>query len=59
MKAKLIDQMLEGYMGWDEEQCRKGMEQSLAVHIRRGKGQEVDIANLAMFLWNLNRAKGE
>jgi hypothetical protein len=60
MKAKLIDKVVEGFKGWDEP----GLDDSIADRLWQicgetndigFRGQEVDIANLAMFLYFLHQ----
>lgn len=57
MKAKLSQKAHEGWTGWDEPESsikiwNAMLAQGAAVPLARG--QEVDIANLAMMLWRLN-----
>ena len=56
MKAKLLNKHNDGFTGWDintfidSHRC----ERMLMEHMRRlchGQRQEIDIANLAMFIW--------
>jgi hypothetical protein len=51
MKAKLAEKVYEGFSGWDSPQSVPAIRHLLEVHVQRGIGQEVDIANLAMMLW--------
>lgn len=57
MKAKLVEKAEEGWTGWDRPESsikiwNAMLAQGAAVPLARG--QEVDIANLAMMLWLLN-----
>ncbi len=53
MKRKLCHKLAEGYHGWDDPSAEPVLIEKLRDHIERGKGQEIDIANLAAMLWNL------
>lgn len=54
MKAKLIAKYRKaGYGGWDNEVNACNISSSLAKHV--SKGDPVDIANLAAFLWNFQQ----
>ena len=56
MKEKMEEKYWEGYAGWDDiKGVEKVITDRLIEHARRGKGQEVDIANFAMMLWNASR----
>lgn len=52
MKAKLAQQRAKGYGDWqDKDKCPEGrLQKLLADHIP--KGDPVDVANFAMFLWH-------
>ena len=57
MKAKLAQKAHEGWTGWDQPESgikiwNAMLAQGAAVPL--AKGQEVDIANLAMMLWRTN-----
>jgi hypothetical protein len=57
MKAKLSQKAHEGWTGWDKPESgikiwNAMLAQGAAVPL--AKGQEVDIANLAMMLWRTN-----
>lgn len=57
MKAKLAEKAQEGWTGWDHPASsikiwNAMLAQGAAVPLARG--QEADIANLAMMLWRLN-----
>lgn len=56
MKAKLAQKAHEGWTGWDQPESslkiwNAMLAQGAAIPLARG--QEVDIANLAMMLWRL------
>ena len=53
MKRKLRQKALEGRSGWDDPDCADGIMAALIEHANRGRGQEVDVANLAAMLWNM------
>lgn len=53
MLAKLERKQREGYADWDSADLRVTMWESLKRHVDRGPSQALDIANLAMFVWNL------
>ncbi len=42
-----------GVRGWNDLACREGILAALKEHVERGDGQWVDVANLAMMLWNM------
>lgn len=51
MKAKLRKKILEGYKGWDDPKwTREKIVEALKAHLE--KGDPVDIANFAAFIWN-------
>lgn len=58
MKKKLHEKLKQGYIGWDELRHEANMDNALFLLTRNTKGQEVDIANYAMFLWNLRKKSG-
>lgn len=51
MKHKLLKKYGEGKRGWDDPAILDFLKKSLAEHV--GKGDMVDVANLAMFIWNI------
>lgn len=53
MKRKLRHKALEGRSGWDDPQNEQFIRDSMLRHVQRGRGQEVDVANLAAMLWNM------
>lgn len=54
MKKKLIKKYRkDGYSGWDNEANAYSIASMLAEHVK--KGDPVDIANLAAFLWNFQQ----
>lgn len=59
MKAKLHQKVNQGYKGWDIEGNEQVIIDSLVNHVRKldkgDKSQAVDIANLAAFIWNLDK----
>ena len=61
MKKKLRKKRREGYSGWDLQENKAGILQLLSDHVDsqyyNDANQEVDIANLAMMIWNLNGRK--
>ena len=59
MKARLLEMMFKGYRGWDNPARYddfKTMLNGLMLHDRKNGylPREVDVANLAMIIWNLN-----
>ena len=58
MKDKCFLKSYEGESGWDNPNNKDYILKLLIIHVDKlSKGDEnqyVDIANLAMFLWNLN-----
>lgn len=51
MKLKLIAKLKEGRSGWDSEEWEiADIKKALKEHVE--KGDPIDIANFAMFLWN-------
>lgn len=54
MKAKLIRQFRKkGYTGWDNMDNRNGILRALSEHVH--KGDPVDVANFAAFLYNFEQ----
>lgn len=53
MKAKLRQKALAGYTGWDDPTLRPGILASLRLHV--GKGEMIDVANIAAMLWNMEQ----
>ena len=53
MKKKLREKMREGYHGWDDPDSfnPKAIMRALVDHV--DKGDPVDVANVAAFLWNM------
>lgn len=51
MQTELLDKINKGYMGWDEPAFENYMKEQLSNHL--AKGEYVKVANLAMFLDNL------
>lgn len=50
-KHKLLRKYAEGKRGWDDPSLLQPLKDSLAEHVR--KGDMVDVANIAMFIWNI------
>jgi hypothetical protein len=55
MKARLREQALKGYRGWDDPANYQRILDMLASRVATSEGEEVDTANLAMILWSLRR----
>ena len=53
MKRKLHRKVFEGKAGWDDLEFRESIREDLIKHASKN-GQEVDTANLAAMLWNMN-----
>jgi hypothetical protein len=54
MKSKLIAKYLQdGECGWAEKENFGGMYVDMCLHAERGPHQALDVANFAMFLWNM------
>lgn len=58
MKARLREQAIKGYRGWDDPENYRRICEMMMEHAAVASGQEVDAGNLAMILWYL-RGKGE
>jgi cellulase/cellobiase CelA1 len=57
MKTKLAQKAREGWTGWDDQFSADKIYTTMLAHaagIPLARGQEVDIANLAMMLWRFN-----
>jgi len=54
MKAKLCSKAVKGWREWDNPKHETAMAQEM-FRIADVHGQEVDVANFAMFLWNLSQ----
>lgn len=53
MKDKLFKKFLEGKSGWDDPSwTEEQIMEALKEHVRKDNRDMVDVANLAMFLWN-------
>ena len=65
MKSKLLDKHIEGWKGWDDPEYMDAIKLGMITAVNKQQknpmtaGQEVDIANFAMFLWNLNQQTKE
>ena len=57
MKARLREQAMKGYRGWDDPAQYERIIEMLMQHAAVGEGEEVDVANLAMILWSLRRRR--
>ena len=55
MKARLREQAMKGYRGWDDPENYQRIVEMMVKHAAVGEGKEVDAANLAMILWSLRR----
>ena len=55
MKARLLEQVVRGYRGWDDTENYAQICEMMMEHSTVSSGQEVDAANLAMILWYLRR----
>ncbi|NBC14247.1 MAG: hypothetical protein GVY09_13090 [Gammaproteobacteria bacterium] len=55
MKARLREQALKGYRGWDDPAQYERILEMLVSRAPAAEGEEVDTANLAMILWSLRR----
>ena len=58
MKARLREQAMKGYRGWDDPGQYERIVEMMMQHAAVAEGEEVDAANLAMILWSLRR-RGE
>ena len=58
MKARLREQAMKGYRGWDEPQNYQRILEMMMQHAAVAEGEEVDAANLAMILWSMRRRGG-
>jgi len=57
MKARLREQALKGYRGWDDPEQYERIVQMMMQHAAVTEGEEIDAANLAMILWSLRRRR--
>lgn len=55
MERKLHRKLMQGYSGWDDENMKEYLKESIKNHVE--KGDWVDVANLAAMLWNLEDFK--
>ena len=55
MKARLREQAVKGYRGWDDPANYERIVEMLMRRSAVGEGEEVDTANLAMILWRMRR----
>lgn len=59
MKARLREQVIKGYRGWDDPTRYLEITEMMMKHATVSPGQEVDAANLAMILWYLRQLEDE
>jgi len=59
MKARLREQAIKGYRGWDDLANYQRIVELMVEHAGVREGEEVDAANLAMILWCLRRQRDE
>jgi hypothetical protein len=57
MKARLREQALKGYRGWDDTENYQRILDMLVRQMPTLEGEEVDTANLAMILWSMRRQR--
>jgi uncharacterized protein with PhoU and TrkA domain len=57
MKARLREQAMKGYRGWDDPENYQRIIEMMVKHAAVAQGEEVDVANLAMILWSLRRRR--
>ncbi|CRI66982.1 hypothetical protein THIOKS13320054 [Thiocapsa sp. KS1] len=57
MKARLREQAVKGYRGWDDPENYERILDLLVKQAPASEGEEVDIANLAMILWSMRRGR--
>ena len=55
MKARLREQAVKGYRGWDDPANYERIVEMLMRRAAAAEGEEVDTANLAMILWRMRR----
>ncbi len=55
MKARLREQAIKGYRGWDDPANYQRIVEMMVKHAAASEGEEVDAANLAMILWSMRR----
>lgn len=58
MKARLREQAMKGYRGWDDPEHYQRILEMMMQHTAAAEGEEVDTANLAMILWSMRRRGG-
>jgi hypothetical protein len=58
MKARLREQAMKGYRGWDDPENYQRIVEMMVKHAAVAAGEEVDVANLAMILLSLRRRRG-
>jgi hypothetical protein len=57
MLFKFNQKQQEGFFGWNELENYDAVWERLENHVKRGSSQAVDIANLAMMIWYLDKKK--
>ena len=55
MEARLREQTIKDYRGWDDPNHYREICQMILEHASVSSGQEVDAASLAMILWFLRK----
>ena len=55
MKARLREQAIKGYRGWDDPLHYQQIKDMMMKHASVSSGQEVDAGNLTMILWYLRK----
>lgn len=51
MHRKIVNKFKEGKRGWDDPSIKEPLKKALLEHFE--KGDMVDVANFAMFIWNI------
>lgn len=54
MKEKLASKVIQGWSGWDDPASMEAIYNNLLAHaagVPLARGEEVDVANFALFLW--------
>lgn len=62
MKARLAAKLAEGRSGWDDPANAPEIYSSMLAHgagVQLAAGQEVDVANFALFLWFMRTRAGQ
>lgn len=56
MRDKIHEKRRKGFTGWNHDKMINLMTESIEAHVKKAKldpFQWIDVANLAMFLWNI------